>query len=237
MKALSLTPCWCPAIVPSSGLASKDIENRLAWPGSAFRGPLLLHAAKGMTGKDYNDCQDFCTRAGVAWRPPPFDEVVRGGIVGWCTVSDVIMPGGRVHRAGDKPTISASPEKHPKALSRWYMGGFAFVLEHRQALPLVPLAGKQKIFEVDDRWLIAQLRGTEAWRVARLGIFGTHLSAIESVVWTAAKDCDYVHGSASNIQSLRARTGASLEDCQRALVACEGDAPEAAALLMRVGRA
>ena len=44
MKALSLTQPWADAILEQG----KRIENREKWTACKYRGPVLLHAAKGL---------------------------------------------------------------------------------------------------------------------------------------------------------------------------------------------
>jgi hypothetical protein len=60
MKALSIRQPWAWLIVNGY----KDIENR-SW-ATKFRGPVLIHAAKGMTGAEYNHCHSSPARAGWA---------------------------------------------------------------------------------------------------------------------------------------------------------------------------
>lgn len=83
MKCLSVRQPWASLLLRDHD--RKNVENRV-W-SSGFRGELLIHAAKGMTRREYWDCVIFCHRIGVA--PPPFrDELVRGAIIGSVNVVD-----------------------------------------------------------------------------------------------------------------------------------------------------
>jgi len=119
MKALSIRQPWAWLIVNGQ----KDIENR-SWP-TRFRGPVLIHAAKGMTRDEYEDAASLCNKLAVTL--PAFDKLERGGVVGQATVTDCV---------GD----SASP---------WFFGKFGFVLADAKPLPFVPCKGQLMFFETD----------------------------------------------------------------------------------------
>lgn len=82
MKALSIRQPWAFSILH----LGKDVENR-KW-GTSYRGPLLIHAAKGCTADDVADwwafvCAMKSGRPVDAWdRWPGRDTVARGAIVG-----------------------------------------------------------------------------------------------------------------------------------------------------------
>lgn len=114
MKALSIRQPWLDAILAGE----KRIENRVAWRGSKQRGPILLHAAKGMTRLEYNEAIAFMMEREIKWRPRLPEALERGAIMGRAVVSDVIYNGG----------LDATGAQHPLAYDRWYMGGFALVL-------------------------------------------------------------------------------------------------------------
>lgn len=151
MEALSLRQPWADAVLDGG----KDIENRLDWIGSNFRGDFLIHAASGMTRREYDDVVAYVERKGIDWRPKPFDEILRGGIVGVARVADVIMPGGVQHPGvGKGPAGDRTLFAHEKKLSPWYMGGFAFVLRDVQRLQFLSCRGAQRFFKpvlVDPR--------------------------------------------------------------------------------------
>ena len=163
MKALSVRQPWIDAIL----YGGKRIENRLKWKSCHHRGPLLLHAAKGYTLAEYDDAVDFMHCCGIAWRPDMHPRVApdnyqwtegqnaRGAIVGVCDVIDVIYPGGKAGYPsggifGKVPPISPFAPNHPRAGDRWYMGGFALVLDNVRALAApVPWRGMLGLFDVD----------------------------------------------------------------------------------------
>jgi hypothetical protein len=120
MKALSIRQPWAWLIVNGQ----KDIENR-TW-ATNFRGPVQIHAAKGMTLDDYLACEIFCADIpGV--RLPAFEELQRGGIVGHAEIVDCV-------------TKSDSP---------WFVGPVGFVLANPRPRPFRPCKGALGFFEVE----------------------------------------------------------------------------------------
>lgn len=119
MKALSIRQPWAWLIVNGH----KDIENR-SWP-TRYRGPVLIHAAKGMTRTEYHDVGMFCFRWGVPL--PAFGELERGGIVGQATVTGC----------------------SDNSLSPWFFGKFGFDLADAKPLPFMPCKGQLGFFEVE----------------------------------------------------------------------------------------
>ena len=71
MKALSIRQPWAWLIIKGH----KDIENR-SWP-TAFRGRVLVHAAKGMTTSEYVDADFFVCGGGIKL-PRPRDLLPAG---------------------------------------------------------------------------------------------------------------------------------------------------------------
>jgi hypothetical protein len=126
MKALSIRQPWAHSIIHGG----KDIENR-TW-STKYRGPILIHAAKGMSCLEYTDANKFVSDtvrdpAAIelckgAWTAP------RGGIVGSAILADVV-------------THSDSP---------WFTGPYGFVLTDVKPLPFRPLRGMLGLFEVPD---------------------------------------------------------------------------------------
>lgn len=124
----------------------KDIENR-SW-STKVRGPILIHAAKGMTQKEFADCMLFAEAMAFNGRtlldgrhpldpapgqkPKPLD---RGGIIGYAEVTDCT-------------DASTSP---------WFMGKHGFKLEKQTPLPFHPCKGALSLFTVDvpDDYLAA----------------------------------------------------------------------------------
>lgn len=126
MKAISIRQPWVWAIL----FAGKDIENR-DWP-TRYRGPILIHASKGMTRYEYEACLATCHRISETHPFPPglampgFDELQRGGIVGQVEIVDC---------------VSESP-------SPWFFGRYGFVLRNPKLLPFRPLKGALGLFDV-----------------------------------------------------------------------------------------
>ncbi|MFU6893283.1 ASCH domain-containing protein [Pseudomonas aeruginosa] len=121
MKALSIRQPWAWLIVNGH----KDIENR-SWP-TRFRGPVLIHAAKGMTGTEYNDAYFFALDQGITI--PHFNDLERGGIVGVATVTGC----------------------SDDCLSPWFFGKFGFQLAEAKSLPFRPCKGRLGFFEVEHQ--------------------------------------------------------------------------------------
>lgn len=139
MKALSIRQPWAWLIVRpdlagearAAALANgeiKTVENR-GWSTSR-RGPILIHASKGMTRGEYEDVVDFLLldpRLHDAARAlPAFEALERGGIVGSAELVDCV-------------SASESP---------WFFGAVGFVLANAKPLPFRPLKGALGFFEV-----------------------------------------------------------------------------------------
>ncbi|MFC4445524.1 ASCH domain-containing protein [Castellaniella denitrificans] len=119
MKVLSIRQPWAWLIVNGH----KPVENR-DWP-THQRGPILIHASKGMTRDEYDGCQDLARSLGIAI--PAFDALERGGIVGQAVITGCV-------------TDHASP---------WFFGRYGFVLADARPLPFRPLRGRLGFFEAD----------------------------------------------------------------------------------------
>jgi hypothetical protein len=118
MKALSIRQPWAWLIV--NGF--KDIENRGWW--TYFRGQFLIHASSTMTWEEYDICCRFAAERGVY--TPRQSQILRGGIVGYATLTDCVR-------------------KHS---SPWFEGPFGFVVEGAGKLPFVKCAGQLQFFNV-----------------------------------------------------------------------------------------
>lgn len=134
MKALSLRQPWAHFVLHHG----KRIENR-RW-NTSFRGTFLIHAAKGMTRIERDDAYemlyDVCGLLPDHLTSP---DLLRGGIVGYARVVDVIPP--------CKPTSLF----HEPCAHRWHMGGqFGFVLEDVRPLRFAPCRGALGFFDVPD---------------------------------------------------------------------------------------
>ena len=120
MKALSIRQPWAWLIVHRH----KDIENR-NWP-TKFRGPVLIHASKGMTRDEY--AAAFATAEEQGIELPPFEDLPRGGIVGQATIADCVQ-------------AHASP---------WFFGDYGFVLADAEPLPFCPCKGRLGFFSPSE---------------------------------------------------------------------------------------
>lgn len=123
----------------------KIIENR-SWP-TAYRGPVLIHAAKAMTALEYMSAEryleDFPREKGIA--PvvlPPMNQLQRGGIVGMARLVDCIAPASRT--GGEQ--------------SHWHVKGmYGWRLADACALPFEALKGRLGLFEPPLHFLEAGL--------------------------------------------------------------------------------
>lgn len=118
MKALSIRQPWAWLILHGG----KDIENRV-WR-TRYRGPLLIHAAKGMTEAEYLGTCLFAAARGVEL--PAARDLLRGGIVGQVEVVNCVA----------------------QSESRWFEGPFGLVLADPVPLPFRELRGMLGMFEV-----------------------------------------------------------------------------------------
>ena len=121
--ALSVRQPWAWAIIA----AGKDIENR-TWnkgnPGLKFRGPVCIHAAKGMTRGEYLNAMISMERECDVDCPRP-DELLRGAIIGTVEIVDIV-------RESDSP---------------WFQGRNGLVLANAIAIEPIPAVGALGFFE------------------------------------------------------------------------------------------
>lgn len=139
MKAISVRQPWAWAILS----AGKRIENR-TW-ATAYRGPILIHAAKGCTREEHYEAASWMARLGLAHVPgyvtkqlalagatfpamPPMGDLPRGRIIARARLVDCV-------RASNSP---------------WFCGPCGFVLEDVEAVPEVMWRGELGLFEVPD---------------------------------------------------------------------------------------
>jgi len=122
MKAISIRQPWAWLIVHGG----KDIENR-SWE-TAYRGPLLIHAARTMIADDYDTCYHFCLFNDLP-TPPPFHFFYPhlGGVVGAALLVDCVQE-------------SASP---------WFMGEWGFVLTQQEPIDFYQCKGQLGIFNLE----------------------------------------------------------------------------------------
>ena len=141
VTALSVRQPWAWAIIH----AGKDVENRSQAFGRRFgnfRGPLLIHAAKGMTRDEYESAAGFMDQCCDVQCPAPGD-LQRGGIIGHVCVVDWVVD-------------STSP---------WFMGPRALVLTEPVSVPFIGCPGQLGMFKPDlaantppvaaAKWMIA----------------------------------------------------------------------------------
>jgi hypothetical protein len=130
MKALSLRQPWAWMVIHGG----KSIENR-RW-NTRYRGPVLVHAAKGMTRDEYLDAAMFAAEVDQSVNLPAFSELERGGIVGATTITGVIPP-------RNNGLFSAEPVP-------WHMADqFGFRLGPRIWLQFRALKGELGFFNVE----------------------------------------------------------------------------------------
>ena len=104
----------------------KDIENR-SW-ATSYRGPLLIHASKGMTKREYEVfCELVCGIPGVEIPDPA--SLARGGIIGRVRLVDCV-----------EDANTSSP---------WFFGPYGFVLKDPEPLPFKPMRGRLGFFEAE----------------------------------------------------------------------------------------
>lgn len=120
MLALSIRQPWAWLIANGH----KDVENRTWTHG--YKGPLLIHAGKGMTREDYTACLEVVANVAPQVRLPAFDALERGGIVGQARITGWCYE-------------SASP---------WFFGPYAFTLADAKPLPFAAVRGALGFFDV-----------------------------------------------------------------------------------------
>jgi hypothetical protein len=136
MKALSLRQPWLWAVLE----LGKTIENR-RW-NTKYRGPILLHAAKGCTAKECDDALEWMRARGLLgpheWSG--LEHIERGGICGYAEIVDVLPP----LTANYLPLASDL-----EVDARWHMPAqYGFVLRNVRRLPFVPYPGSLGLFNV-----------------------------------------------------------------------------------------
>lgn len=126
--ALSIRQPWAWAIINEG----KNIENR-DWP-TRFRGPVCIHAAKGMTNLEWDDAMDWIDRAfpvplasqmGRRRSASGSVDAKRGGIIGVAEIVDCV-------------SSSASP---------WFFGRYGFVLANVEPVEFFPVKGALGFFD------------------------------------------------------------------------------------------
>ena len=161
MKCISLWQPWATAIA----LGSKRIETR-SW-ATAYRGPLLIHAAKRLN-KDELICLHACwnwigamhplwdwSNASPIWECLPF-----GAIVARCILADCKSTGRFYQEQLDKRRFPEHKEKADlyawteRQMGDFSLGRFGWVLEDVEAFETpIPFRGRQQLFDVPEELL------------------------------------------------------------------------------------
>jgi hypothetical protein len=172
-QCLSFWEPWLQGAILRRHPLAKRIENRTAWTGCSYRGPLLLHASKGhgtlvdfteavetileVLGLHLDDPNDDTAQVramrGVAESTrmtargatwKPAKDLGRGAIVGRCRLDGVIR-----NEADFASYVANVPGAH--AQRAWWFGGFALVLADVERLETpVTYSGKQGFFKVPN---------------------------------------------------------------------------------------
>lgn len=120
--ALSIRQPWAHCVAAGW----KPVENR-SWrrgnPGLNFRGEFAIHASTGMTRDEYEDCAHLCGKIG--FRCPPPAELLRGGIVGVATITDIVTE-------MDDP---------------WFFGPKGLVVANARPIEFIPVGGQLGFFD------------------------------------------------------------------------------------------
>ena len=170
--ALSVRQPWAFAIA----YLGKDRENRQWHAMPKYRGPLLIHASKGCTRREYDAAIAFMDSRGIFFSrhqrgpentakplPPTFKELQLGGIVARVTLADIVdhwddghafAPGNvgnvKCHNCGVEKSTASNSSALCMMPSRWQMDtSVGLVLKDREPLPFVPWKGALGFFRVD----------------------------------------------------------------------------------------
>ena len=128
-KAISIRQPWAWAIIH----AGKDIENR-DWP-TRFRGPVCIHAAKGMTEDEYHHA-NRTIQAAVG----PVDQAWLSRWLGVTPIQTLLDRGGIIGVAEIVDCVDASE-------SHWFFGTYGFVLRNARPVDFIPVRGALSFFD------------------------------------------------------------------------------------------
>ena len=112
MKAITVRQPWAWAII----FAGKDIENR-NWP-TKFRGTIAIHAAKGMTIKEYEEAAKLF-RNYYRKKIPDLKVITRGAVIGFVDIVDCVT----------------------NSKSKWFGGAYGFVLKNPRSIEPIYCSG------------------------------------------------------------------------------------------------
>ncbi|HCU84742.1 MULTISPECIES: hypothetical protein [unclassified Methylophilus] len=141
-------------LVPSGVLKALSLKQPFAWLiangyllvddrswGTQYRGPILIHASKGL----YEEYYQYIKRH-TDVPIPDRDKLEYGGVVG---IAKLVL----CSKPGELPAgISREQRAHFGGVHQEYYG---FLFEQATPLPLMPCAGKLGIFELDIDKLLA----------------------------------------------------------------------------------
>jgi hypothetical protein len=142
------------SLVPSGVLKALSLKQPFAWLiangyllvddrswGTQYRGPILIHASKGLYEAYYQHI-----RSNTDVPIPDRDKLEYGGVVG---IADLVL----CSKPGQLPAgISREQRAHFGGVHQEYYG---FLFAQARPLPLMPCAGKLGIFEIDIDQLLA----------------------------------------------------------------------------------
>ena len=130
MKVLSLLQPWASLVV----LGHKKIETR-SWT-TAYRGPLLIHASLGKSGKEFAELPAL--RAYI----PDFNALPFGAIIGEALLEDVWR------FEGDDPRALQEITLEERAFGDFSAGRYGFLLKAAQPYDEpIPAKGKLGLWE------------------------------------------------------------------------------------------
>jgi hypothetical protein len=142
------------SLAPSGVLKALSLKQPFAWLiangyllvddrswGTQYRGPILIHASKGLYEAYYQHI-----RSNTDVPIPDRDKLEYGGVVG---IADLVL----CSKPGQLPAgISREQRAHFGGVHQEYYG---FLFAQARPLPLMPCAGKLGIFEIDMDKLLA----------------------------------------------------------------------------------
>jgi len=156
----------------------KRVENR-RW-NTKYRGPVLLHAAVGMTNREHAEAMMWMQRTGLIKELPPRGQFQHGGVCGRARIVDVIAPESLVttvhvplgplfsrHATAEVEAVPVEELDDEKIRARglehvdlrwWFADQYGFVLEDVEELPFVPMRGMLGLFQIDEKTLPKEYR-------------------------------------------------------------------------------
>jgi hypothetical protein len=156
MSALSPQPIKHPmsALLPSGLMKALSFKQPIAWLiahgymqvddrtwGTPYRGPILIHASKGL----YQEYYDYIKQhSGIPL--PAKDKLEYGGVVGMAKLVLSCRPQEL------SPSLSPQQRAQFKGIPA---GTFGFLFEQANPVPFMPCAGKLGIFELDVEQLLS----------------------------------------------------------------------------------